>query len=320
MRHSRPAVAGAVAVAVLSGVFTAVQTRINSQFARELGDGVLSAFISFGSGMLVLALIVGLTPAGRRGLARLRESVASGRTPWWYLIGGVGGALFVLGQGLSAGILGVALFTIVVVASQTVSGTVIDRVGVGALGQRPITPLRIAASALAVLAVAFAGIAELRFDVPPWVLILPLVAGVAIGWQQAANGQVRHVAQSAVAATFVNFLTGTAVLLVAALIHSSATGWPQAFPTNPLLYSGGFLGVVFVFGAIAVVRFTGVLLLGLGTIAGQLLGALVLDLVLPVSGHAIALTTVIGTLLTLVAVSIAAFATRATASSGASRA
>ncbi len=308
---------GAVAVAVASGALAAVQTRINSEFATELGDGVLSAFISFGSGMLVLAVLVSTTPAGRRGFGRLREAVASGVMPWWFLSGGVGGALFVLGQGIAASVLGIALFTIAVVASQTVSGAIVDRIGVGAMGRREITPLRVVASVLAVLAVVFAGAASLRVDVPLLPLILPLVAGLAIGWQQAANGQVRHVAQSAVVATFVNFSAGSAVLLVAATAHGFATGWHQSFPTNPLLYTGGIVGVLFIFGAIAVVRFTGVLLLGLGTIAGQLLCALALDLF--TSGHELALTTVIGTLLTLVAVSIAAYAARPTERSGASR-
>ena len=68
--------------------------------------------------------------------------------------------------------------------------------------------------------------------------------------------------------------------------------------------------MLFIGGAAVVVRTIGVLLLGLGTIAGQLLGALVLDLVIPISGRGLPTTTVIGTLLTLVAVSLAVLSAR----------
>ena len=47
------------------------------------------------------------------------------------------------------------------------------------------------------------------------------------------------------------------------------------------------------------------LILGLATVAGQLLTALALDLVLPSSNQPIAWTTVAGTLLALVAVAVA---------------
>ncbi|MGH3716358.1 MAG: DMT family transporter, partial [Micromonosporaceae bacterium] len=54
------------------------------------------------------------------------------------------------------------------------------------------------------------------------------------------------------------------------------------------------------------VRWTGVLLFGLATIAGQLVGAVVLDLVVPAEGAPLQQATLIGAALTLVAVGIAA--------------
>lgn len=302
---SRLVIVGAVGVAAVSGALTALQTRVNSQLSLELGDGVLASLISFGSGFVILTVIVLIAPTGRHGLVKLKNSVVARKTPWWFLIGGFFGALFVLGQGLTAAVLGVALFTIAVVATQTITGAVIDRVGLGDLPKRPVTVLRVVASVLALAAVVFSGLAELRVDVPIGLLLLPLLAGVGVGYQQAINGQVRFVSESALTATFLNFLTGTAVLIIAVIVHTLAVGWVAVFPTNPWLYSGGAIGVLFIGGAAAVVRTIGVLLLGLGTIAGQLLGALVLDLVIPISGRDLAVTTVIGTLLTLVAVSLA---------------
>jgi transporter family-2 protein len=76
-----------------------------------------------------------------------------------------------------------------------------------------------------------------------------------------------------------------------------------------VLYLGGAIGAIFIAIAAAVVRDTGVLLLGLGTVAGQLGGALVLDLVLP-GGARPGAATYAGVLLTLGAVLLATVPSR----------
>ena len=182
----RRALAGIVA-AVLAGGLVATQSRVNGELAVELHDSTLAALISFGSGLVILAAIVPFVPSARRGLRSLRTEVGSKRLPWWYLTGGAFGAFFVLTQGLAATALGVALFTVAVVASQTISSAVIDRVGIGSLQKRPVTALRVAASALAVGAVIFSGLADLRLDGPFLLVFLPLAAGFGIGWQQAVT-------------------------------------------------------------------------------------------------------------------------------------
>jgi bacterial/archaeal transporter family-2 protein len=116
------------------------------------------------------------------------------------------------------------------------------------------------------------------------------------------------VSGSVLTATFGNFLVGTAVLVVAAIIHTSVGGWPEALPTNPVLYIGGSIGIIFIGLGAAVVGITGVLLLTLGTISGQLLMSLVLDLVVPVAEHPVQWTTFAGIALALAAVVIVATA------------
>jgi transporter family-2 protein len=89
--------------------------------------------------------------------------------------------------------------------------------------------------------------------------------------------------------------------------------WPAQFPTNPILYLGGAVGVIFIALGPIVVRHVGVLLLTLGTIAGQMLGSVALDIVVPAPGHDLGVATLIGVALTLIAVSLAAWSTRDTA-------
>ena len=305
-RASRASVALGVAGAVLIGVFTATQSRINGELGRALDDGYLAALISFGSGLVILLVVLAFWSPGRRGLRRVFASVRAGDTPWWYLVGGAAGGFFVLSQGLTGATLGVALFTVAIVCGQTISGLAIDARGLGTTPPAPITITRLLGTALALVAVTWAVSSQLVGDIPLWMLLLPFLAGLGIGAQQAVNGQVRIISRSALTATVMNFLVGTFVLAVAAIIHESIVGLPTVFPQQPWLYVGGLIGAIFIGLSVVVVRATGVLLLGLGSVAGQLAMSLLLDLVLPIPGHVFVWTTLAGTLLTLLAVALAA--------------
>jgi bacterial/archaeal transporter family-2 protein len=100
------------------------------------------------------------------------------------------------------------------------------------------------------------------------------------------------------------------VLVIAFVIHSAIAGWPTRLPTEPWLYLGGAIGVVFIAVAAAIVRSIGVLLLSLATIAGQLVTSLLLDILAPTSRQGVTVTTILGTGLTLVAVVIATIPSR----------
>ena len=289
-----------------TGVLVALQSRINGELGLQLGDGFLTAIISFGSGFVILAIASLFWRPGRRGMGRVVTAVRTRSIPWWYVVGGAAGAFFVLSQSLVVGLVGVALFTVGVVAGQTVSSLLIDRRGLGTMGAKPVSWQRLVGAIVALLAVVLAASSELRGDLPFWVLLIPFLAGLGVGWQQAVNGQVRAIAGSAFTATFGNFLVGAAVLLVAAVIHTLIFGWPDHFPDAPWLYLGGVVGTVFIAAQAAIVRSTGVLLMGLAVLSGQLVTAVLFDLVAPVQAHAIAPVTILGAALTLVAVVIAA--------------
>ena len=307
----------AVVGAAVCGGMVATQSRINGELGRELGDGYLAAFISFGSGFVILVVIAAIQPSTRRGVGTVIRAIRAGDIPWWYAVGGAAGGLFVLSQGLTAALLGVALFTVATVTGQTLSGLLVDRRGLGSMAPKPVTVFRLVGAVLAVLAVGFAVSPQIEGGIAPWVLILPLAAGLGLGWQQAVNGQIKELSNSALTATFFNFAVGAIVLGIVLLVHALVSGLPTHLSGSPLLYVGGALGIVFVAGYAIVVRYTGVLLLGLGAIAGQLAASLIFDLVLPVAEHPVAVTTVVGTIATFVAVAIAAIPVRA--KSGASR-
>ncbi|MDX8032432.1 DMT family transporter [Lentzea sp. BCCO 10_0856] len=287
-------------LAAVGGVAIAVQARVNGTLAQSLHNGLLAALISFGGGWLVLMVVVLSRQSGRDGLARLRDALRQRRIRWWECVGGISGAVLVGSQGLAVATIGVAVFTVSVVIGQVVSSMVIDRLGVGPGEPKPFTSTRVAGAAVGVIAVTVAVSHQFTSPGALWLAVLPLIAGLLMGWQQAVNGLVREAAANSVATILVNFTVGTAALSLVNLVAWG--GVPGAFPSGWWLYLGGLLGIVGVGGAIVSVRFIGVLMVGLCGVSGQLIGAVLLD---GVSGH-LALPTVIGVVLTLVSVGIAA--------------
>ncbi|WP_433410716.1 DMT family transporter [Saccharomonospora azurea] len=296
-------------IAVVAGVGMAAQSRINGELGHRLDDAVLAAVISFGSGLVLLVAAVLVSARMRAGLGRVRTALRTRALRPWHFLGGLAGATYVLGQSVTVVLIGVAMFTVGVVAGQTVSSLAVDRFGLGPAGARAITWPRVLGAALMVVAVGIGvGGAFLDAEVDRvWVLVLPMAAGVGMAVQQAFNGRVGEVAGSPFTAALVNFTAGTAALVVlwGVSLATSARSLPEELPTEPVLYLGGVVGVVFIAVASVLVAWTGVLLFGLASVTGQLLGSVVLDLVVPATEGAISPATLIGCGVALVAVVVA---------------
>lgn len=271
------ALGGAVSI----GAMTAIQARINGVLGVRLDDGIVAGLVSFGVGLILLVIVTGALPSARAGAVRMWRGVRSRTIPTWMLLGGACGALTVSTQGLTAGVLGVSLFTVGVVAGQTVHGLVLDRLGVGPAGVVAVTPGRVVGGALALGAVAVSLSGDVVASTPLWLLLLPFAAGVGIAWQAAANGRLAGRVQSPMTATLMSFIAGTAVLVIAATASVAVSGMPQALPSEPWLYLGGVLGFAYILLGATIVAHTGVLLLGLGSVLGQLVTSVVIDLVWP---------------------------------------
>ncbi|WP_417540387.1 DMT family transporter [Microbacterium maritypicum] len=271
------ALGGAVAI----GVMTAIQARINGVLGVRVDDGIVAGFVSFSVGLLALAVVIICLPSARRGVGRLRDGIRQQTTPFWMLLGGACGALTVSTQGLTAGVLGVSLFTVGVVAGQTVHGLVLDRIGFGPAGVVAVTPGRVLGGLLALAAVGISLSGDVLASAPLWMLLLPFAAGVGIAWQAATNGRLAQRARSPLAATLMSFIAGTVVLALASGVSIAFRGAPAALPGEPWLYLGGFLGAAYILLGTFIVAQTGVLLMGLGSVLGQLVTSVVIDLLWP---------------------------------------
>lgn len=299
-------VAGLMALAV--GAMTAAQSRINGELAAVTGSGLQAALVSFGSGWLLLTGVLLAIPQVRQGLGDVGRALREGRLRWWQMCGGLLGGFFVAVQSATVPVLGVAVFTVAVVAGQVSNSIAVDRAGLGPAGRQAVTPARVLSAVLALAAVTVAVSDRLGGEVEGSTLAVgvALMAGLAIAVQQAINGRVGAAARNAWTAAWVNFTLGTTMLGAALGIAWAFTQFdPGSLPRGPWwIYLGGVIGVLFIAAAAWVVQRLGVLLFALLTITGQLTGALLLDWLAPAAGVSLHITLIAGVLLAAVAVAV----------------
>ncbi|MDN3481563.1 DMT family transporter [Arthrobacter sp. APC 3897] len=295
-------------LAVLAGTAIPAQARANGALRERIDDGLAAALIAFSMGLLLMIVISVVLPKGRAGAAQLIPALRERRFPRYYVLAGAIGGYFVLSQTLTVAVLGVAVFTVAAVAGQTMTGLVVDRLGIGPAGKKALTVMRVVGAVLTIAAVAWAVSPKLSggssaADLLP--VLLPLTAGMLMSFQYAMNGTTGMHYGTPITATLVNFISGAAVLLVCWLIKVAVSGFGDPLPGEWYLYLGGPLGCVFIGLSALLVRSLGVLLTSLGMIGGQLVGSLLLDIFLPAPGTVVVAATVLGTGLTLAAIVVA---------------
>jgi transporter family-2 protein len=291
-----------VAVTVAGGLL-GLQGRINGALGGRLHSAIAAATVSFSVGTALLFLYV----VGRR--RRALVALPGREVAWWWWLGGFAGAAVVASTAQGVPEIGVALVTVCVVAGTTVGALGVDQLGLGPGGRRHATLMRVLGAVLAVAAVGLGVLGDRHAVVRPALFAALFLAGAASAFQQAANGQVRRVADSTAVASLVSFTGGTIALLVTSLVRGDLSG--VAWPGEWWLYIGGALGAIYIALAATAVGEVGVLRLSLATVAGQLVAAVILDVAWPAPGIHLRFQTVVGAALTLAAVAVTGLGRRA---------
>lgn len=266
-------------IAVVVGVGSAAQSRINGSLAEAIASGVHAAAISFGTGLLLLLVVLLVRQQARAGLRRVAAAVRAGALPWWGLLGGACGATMVLSQGLAVPFVGVAVFMTSTVIGQLLGSLAVDHFGWLGAPRHRISWMRAVGAMVAVIAVGLVGLGAGLDLASIGLVLLCVFGGFLIALQLGITGTVRLHAGESVSPTVLNFVVGFVILAAAALVGSLA-GWvqPGPLPSDWWMYLGGAIGVVYVFMVASVVRGLGVFLLSLSLVGGQLLGSLLFDL------------------------------------------
>jgi len=125
----------AVLLTAMAGGLIALQAPINAGLGKATGN-FAAALVSFLVGTAALLLIVVLS--GKAG------GVSNvGDVQWYYLLGGLLGAIYVANALVAVGSIGAGGVAAATVAGQLTASVVADRLGVLGLEQISITPTRI---------------------------------------------------------------------------------------------------------------------------------------------------------------------------------
>jgi len=291
--------------AVLIGVVVAIQSRINGQLSVDLNNGLAAALISFLTGLTIITILVFGIKRERAALFRIFAAVKNKQLVAWEVIGGILGGFFVAAQSAVVPQIGVALFTISVVAGQTVSSLLVDKAGITPSGKQKITKPRIFGAIATLVAVAIAVFPDLtnsEFRFLP--LTFALIVGVFASIQQGMNGRVNVVAQRPLATAWLNFASGTVVVVIALSINLLSGATIGRLPNNFWVYTGGSAGLIFVAVSAYIIKHLGVLNFVILNIAGQLVGAVMIDWLAPAKAGSLNGYLIFGTAMTIVSIAV----------------
>lgn len=284
---------------VLAGMLSPMQSAVNGQLGKFLGDGNACAVISFASGLVVLFFIIIARKSTREQFASIPRLIKNRTIPLWNWFAGLCGAMVVFSEGASASDLGVATFQTALISALILSGLLCDRFGIGVKEKKPFTFQRITGALLAIVATVFVVMPQWESPHLLILAILPFLAGLLAGWQPAGNSAVGEATGSILVSITWNFIVGFTVLSIALAIRMALGYVSFDLPTEWWMYLGGPLGLASIALMAILVRGIGLLLLGVASTAGQLLGSVLIDLAIPALGNTVYFLTIVGTLFAL---------------------
>lgn len=137
---------GVAALAVVAaGGLVGLQAPLNAGLGRAIGS-VPAAAVNFIVGLAALVVILAI-------VGQLGNVGDAPHEPWYYLVGGLMGAVYVFTALVAVETLGAGGITAATVAGQLTASVLIDRAGILGLTERPITWDRMVGIALLVAGV-----------------------------------------------------------------------------------------------------------------------------------------------------------------------
>ena len=292
-------------LAALSGAMIALQARANGELSHRLDNGSQAALVSFSSGLLIILLITPFSPHIKEGIKNLRSAVANKEIARWKLFAGALGGSFVAIQTQIVPLIGVAIYSVASIAGQTAMSLVVDRIGLTGGGKKLISPRRVIAAVLTVIAVLVSVWDRIDANNLSMLAVTAgCIAGAVVGVQRALNGQINEHSHQSFTTSLLNFITGTTFLVILILIGVVlGKNELSPLPAGPWwIYTGGVIGVIYIAFTSTIVQHLGVLTFTLFSVGGQLAGSLVIDLVSPTDGVSVSAYLITGLAMTYIGV------------------
>jgi transporter family-2 protein len=292
-------------LAALSGAMIALQARANGELSHRLDNGLQAALVSFSSGLLIILLITPFSPHIKEGIRNLQGAISRKEIARWKLFAGALGGSFVAIQTQIVPLIGVAIYSVASIAGQTAMSLVVDRIGLTGGGKKLISPRRVIAAVLTVLAVLVSVWDRIDANNLSMIAVTAgCVAGAVVGVQRALNGQINEHSHQSFTTSLLNFITGTTFLVILILVFVAlGKNDLSPLPAGPWwIYTGGVIGVIYIAFTSTIVQHLGVLTFTLFSVGGQLAASLIIDLVSPTDGVSVSAYLVTGLAMTYVGV------------------
>ena len=288
-------------LAALSGAMIALQARANGELSHRLNNGLQAALVSFGSGLFIIFVITLFNSKIKEGIKNLRQAVSNKEIARWKLFAGALGGSFVAIQTQIVPLIGVAIYSVASIAGQTAMSLIVDRIGLTGGGKKLISPRRVLAAFLTVLAVLVSVWDRIDANnLSMFAVTAGGIAGAIVGIQRALNGQINEHSHQSFTTSLPNFVTGTSflvILITAGVLLGKNELSP--LPNGPWwIYTGGVIGVIYIAFTSTIVQHLGVLTFTLFSVGGQLVGSLIIDLVSPTDGVSVSAYLVTGIVMT----------------------
>ena len=274
----------AVIIGFATGLFTPLQTSINTNLRERLGMPQQASLVNFVSAIPMLLLLAILIDGN---VYLPLDDIA--RQPFWIWIGGVLGSVFITSNIILMSHLGSVATVVLPILGQVTMGMVVDHFGLFNSIQIPMTPERGAGVAL-VLAGVFMIVnlgakrenPKTREKKSPLVWIwrtLGVVAGMMVACQTAINTQLGRAAESPQRAALINFLVGSCFLLVVYTITLARRkgNLPKRKKTSWWMWTGGSIGAVFVVVTVHIATAIGTGMTVIIILVGMIIGSMIID-------------------------------------------
>ena len=145
---------GLYAFIIVAGILNGLQTGMNSQLTKSIGNPLLAGPIVYGVGLL--GFLAAMTVVPFFGV-KMSDYAKLAETPWWAIIGGLAGAMFTLATLTATPKVGAGVFVAITVTTGVVTSILIDNFGIIGVDKHPANIGRIAGAVLMIGGVALVG-------------------------------------------------------------------------------------------------------------------------------------------------------------------